>query len=430
MRELLKDSDPMIYNAIVKEIGRQNNKLEMIASENFVSRAVLEAAGCVMTNKYAEGYPGKRYYGGCEFVDIGESLARERAVQLFKCGFANVQPHSGAQANMAAFFSLAKPGSRLLGMDLSHGGHLTHGSPVNFSGKLYEVASYGVRKDDGVVDYDEVQNIAERIKPQIIIAGFSAYPRKLDFKRFGEIAESVGAFLVSDIAHVAGLVATGLYPDAIPYSDIVTTTTHKTLRGPRGGLILLSKKAAEKEYTDPWTGKQRLLKRIVDSRVFPGTQGGPLMHIIAAKAVAFGEDLKPEYKTYCEQVIANAKTLADTLITFNYNLVSGGTDNHLLLVDLSNKNITGAQAEKSLEKAGITVNKNMVPFDTQSPMVTSGIRIGTPAITTRGFKEEEIKIIGEYINHVLSHIDDDSVLREVSEKIENLCNKFPMYDFF
>ncbi len=429
MNSTLKNSDPDIYNAIMEERERQNNKLELIASENFVSRAVLEAAGSIMTNKYAEGYPGKRYYGGCEFVDIAEELARERAKKLFKCGHANVQPHSGSQANMAAYFSLIKPGDKILGMNLAHGGHLTHGSPVNFSGRLFDVSFYGVRKDDGLVDYDELQKIAEDIKPKIIIAGFSAYPRKLDFKRFSYIAKSVDAYLVTDIAHVAGLIATELYPDPIPHSDVVTTTTHKTLRGPRGGMILLSEEAASMKIVDTRTDKLRPLKRIIDSLVFPGMQGGPLMHIIAAKAVAFGEDLKPEFKTYCEQIIKNAKVLADTLIELEYNLVSGGTDNHLLLVDLSNKNITGIDAENSLEKAGITVNKNMVPFDTQPPMVTSGIRIGTPALTTRGFKEDEMKQIAVFIHLVLSNYENEVVLSEVREKVKELSASFTIYDF-
>jgi len=429
MNRLLRDSDPEIFGSIIKEKERQNNKLELIASENFVSRAVLEAAGSVMTNKYAEGYPGKRYYGGCEFVDIAEELARERAKKLFSCAHANVQPHSGSQANMAAYFSLIKPGNKILGMNLSHGGHLTHGSPVNFSGRLFNVEFYGIRKDDGLVDYDEIQKLAETIRPNIIIAGFSAYPRKLDFKRFGEIAKSVGAYLVSDIAHVAGLIATDLYPDPIPHSDIVTTTTHKTLRGPRGGMILLGKEAAEREIADPWTNKLKPLKKAVDSLVFPCTQGGPLMHIIAAKAVAFGEDLKPEFKIYCEQIIKNAKTLADALIEYGYNLVSGGTDNHLLLVDISNKNITGAEAENALEKAGITVNKNMVPFDKQKPMITSGIRLGTPALTTRGFKEEEMKLVGEFIHRVLSNWENENVLNEVKQKVKELSANFTIYDF-
>ncbi len=429
MDKLLKDSDLEIYDAIIKETERQNNKLELIASENFVSRAVLEAAGSVMTNKYAEGYPGKRYYGGCEFVDIAEELARERAKKLFKCAYANVQPHSGSQANMAAYFSVIKPGDKILGMDLSHGGHLTHGSPVNFSGRLFDVSFYGVREDDGIVDYDNVQKIAESVKPNIIIAGFSAYPRKLDFKKFGEIANSVGAYLVTDIAHVAGLVATELYPDPLPYSDIVTTTTHKTLRGPRGGMILLNEEKAEMEIIDTRTEKKRKLRRAIDSLVFPGMQGGPLMHIIAAKAVAFGEDLKPEFKVYCEQIIKNAKILADTLLEFGYNLVSGGTDNHLLLVDLSNKNITGLTAETALEKAGVTVNKNMVPFDKQSPMVTSGIRIGTPALTTRGFKEEEMKLVGEFIHQILQNPENEVTINEVRQKVREFCMNFPIYDF-
>jgi glycine hydroxymethyltransferase len=429
MDKLLKDADYEIYSAIIKERDRQNNKLELIASENFVSRAVLEAAGSIMTNKYAEGYPGKRYYGGCEFVDIAEELARQRANKLFKSAHANVQPHSGSQANMAAYFSLIKPGDKILGMNLSHGGHLTHGSPVNFSGRLFPVSFYGVRKDDGLVDYDEIQKIADEIRPNIIIAGFSAYPRKLDFKKFREIANSVSAYLVTDIAHVAGLIATELYPDPIPYSDIVTTTTHKTLRGPRGGMILLGKETADKEILDPWTNKTKSLKNAVDSMVFPGTQGGPLMHIIAAKAVAFGEDLKPEFKVYCEQIVKNAKVLAETLVGYGYNLVSGGTDSHLLLIDLTNKNITGIEAETALEKAGITVNKNMVPFDTKFPRVTSGIRLGTPALTTRGFKEAEMKIVAELIHKALSNVQNENILSDVKNKVKELCASFPIYNF-
>jgi len=429
MQTFLRDSDPEVYDAIKKERDRQHNTLELIASENFVSRAVLEAAAGVMTNKYAEGLPGKRYYGGCLYVDVTEDLARERAKQLFSCAHANVQPHSGSQANMAAFLTLLKPGEKILGMDLSHGGHLTHGSPVNFSGQLFQISSYGVRKDDELIDYDEIMDIAQREKPQMVLAGFSAYPRRLDFGKFKEIADSVSAFLVVDIAHVAGLIATGLYPDPIPYSDIVTTTTHKTLRGPRGGLILIGSEAAGKKIFDYWMKKDRPLRAVLDSRVFPGTQGGPLEHIIAAKAVAFGEALKPEFNSYSQQIINNAKALARSLAKNDYHLITGGTDNHLLLIDLRNKELTGKEAENALELAGITVNKNMVPFDTQSPFVTSGIRIGTPAVTTRGFKEDDLYVIGDLINAVLSNIDNQRVIDDVKNKVKELCDKYPLYDF-
>lgn len=429
MRLPLSEVDPVLYQAIEKEKDRLNSTLELIASENFVSRAVLEAAGCIMTNKYAEGYPSKRYYGGCEFVDIAEEQARERAKKLFKAHYVNVQPHSGSQANMAAYFALKKPGAKLLGMNLAHGGHLTHGSPVNFSGRLFHVATYGVDKQTGMIDYEEVRKIARQEKPDIIIVGFSAYPRKIDFKKFREIADEVGAYIVTDIAHVAGLVATGNYPDPVPFSDIVTTTTHKTLRGPRGGMILMAEKYAEKDVPDPVTEKPRSLARGIDSQVFPGIQGGPLMHIIAAKAVAFLEALQPEFKTYCGQIIKNAGTLAGALTGLGYQLVSGGTDNHLMLVDLTNKNLTGKDAEHALEMAGITVNKNMVPFDRQKAAVTSGIRIGTPAVTTRGFREAEIRLVGELIDRALMNRDNDAVLGEVRKKVKELCHGFPLYDF-
>ena len=429
MQRPLAEVDPVIFNAIQLERERLNSTLELIASENFVSRAVLEAAGCIMTNKYAEGYPGKRYYGGCEHVDIAEEEARNRVKQLFNAGHANVQPHAGSQANMAAYFSLIEPGDKILGMDLAHGGHLTHGSPVNFSGRLFPVVTYGVNKDSGRIDYDEVRQIARKESPKLIIVGFSAYSRKIDFSKFQEIADEIGAVIVSDVAHVAGLIATGDYPDPLPFSDIVTSTTHKTLRGPRGGLILLSEKSAQREILNPKTNKPRSLAQTVDSKVFPGTQGGPLMHIIAAKAVAFREALDPDFKKYSKQVIANAQALANSLSGYGYNLVSGGTDNHLMLVDLSNKNLTGKVSEKSLERAGITVNKNMVPFDKQKPMVTSGIRIGTPALTTRGFGEEEMQLVGELIDTVLSNIDDEKIAADVKGKVKELCSRFPLYDF-
>jgi glycine hydroxymethyltransferase len=419
--------DPEIYQAISQEIGRLNSTLELIASENFVSPAVLEAAGCVMTNKYAEGYPGKRYYGGCEFIDIAEELARERAKKLFDAAYVNVQPHSGSQANMAAFMALIKEGDTFLGLDLSHGGHLTHGSPVNFSGRLFHVVSYGVEKETGRLNYDTIAHLAEQVRPKLILAGFSAYPRVLDFEKFRQIADSVGAYLMADIAHIAGLVATGLHPSPIPYCEIVTTTTHKTLRGPRSGMIMIGPNFADKPVIDPWSGKERPLKAVVDSRVFPGTQGGPLMHIIAAKAVAFKEALEPTFKDYCKQIITNAQQLAETLIKNGFTLVSGGTDNHLMLVDLSSNKLTGKEAETALDASGITVNKNMVPFDTQSPTVTSGIRIGTPAVTTRGLKEPEMKLVGNLINDVLKNIGNQAVYERIRIEVKKLCERFPLY---
>ncbi|KPK87504.1 serine hydroxymethyltransferase [bacterium SM23_31] len=425
----LKTVDPEIYQSVFGEINRLNSSLELIASENFVSTAVLEAAASVMTNKYAEGYPGKRYYGGCEFVDIAEDLARERIKKLFGAAYANVQPHSGAQANMAAFFSVLKEGDKMLGMDLSHGGHLTHGSPVNFSGRLFDVVPYGVEKETGYIDYDKLGDLAKKEKPRLILAGFSAYPRTLDFAKFREVADSVGAYLMADIAHIAGLVAVGLQPSPIPYCDIVTTTTHKTLRGPRGGLILIGPKFADKTIVDPWTGKERTLRAAVASRVFPGTQGGPLMHIIAAKAVAFKEALLPEFKDYCKQIVQNAQVLARTLMDKGFTLVSGGTDNHLMLVDLSPNNLTGKDAEAALEASGITVNKNMVPFDKMTPMITSGIRIGTPALTTRGMKEPEMEKIGAMISEILNNIGNEEIYEKTHTEVKKLCNQFPLYDF-
>ena len=424
----LKQFDPEIFEAIKGEAGRESYKLELIASENFVSKAVLEALGCVMTNKYAEGYPGHRYYGGCEFVDQAENLARERAKKLFRCEYANVQPHSGSQANMAVYMAFLKPGDTVLGMDLAHGGHLTHGSPVNFSGKLYHFVSYGVKKGTGTIDFDQVWHQAKEHKPKMIVTGASAYPRFIDFEKFKEIADSVGAYLMADIAHPAGLVATRLHPDPLPVCDVVTTTTHKTLRGPRGGMILIGKdRENPMGITAPKSGRVKLLSEVIDGVVMPGIQGGPLMHVIAAKAVAFKEDLQPEYKAYCEQIIKNAKALATRLVEHGYNLVSGGTDNHLMLVDLTNKGITGKAAEKALEQAGITVNKNMVPFDTKSPFVTSGIRIGTPALTTRGMKENEMNLIGDLIHRVLSHIDDEKEILKVKNEVLELCQNFLLY---
>lgn len=427
MYDKVKITDPDVYESLIAENKRLNTNLELIASENFVSEAVLQAAGSVFTNKYAEGYPGKRYYGGCVNVDIGESAAIERAKKLFGAEYANVQPHCGAQANMAAYFALMNTGDKILGMDLAHGGHLTHGSPVNFSGRLYNVVPYGVEKETGKLDYDKLRTQAKQEKPKLILAGFSAYPRFLDFKIFREIADEVGAFLMADIAHIAGMVATDLHPDPIPYCHVVTTTTHKTLRGPRGGMILIGKEF-ETEVDDLWMGKKRPLWRVMDSRVFPGTQGGPLMHIIAAKAVAFKEALTDDYKKYCEQILKNSKTLADTLLNKGYDLVSGGTDNHLMLIDLSARELTGKDVENALEESGITVNKNMVPFDKNSPFVTSGIRIGTPAVTTRGMKEDQMKIIGELIDKVIINLGNEKIYTEIRKSVEQLCSEFPLYE--
>lgn len=407
--ENLKTKDESVYNAIKDELERQRNKIELIASENFVSEAVMEAMGSYMTNKYAEGYPAYRYYGGCEHVDIVENLARDRVCELFGADHANVQPHSGANANMAVYAGILEPGDTVLGMNLSHGGHLTHGSKVNASGKLYNFIAYGVNKDTGLIDYDEVERIAIENKPKLILAGASAYPRKIDFKRFRQIADKVGAMFMVDMAHIAGLVAAGLHQNPVEYADFVTTTTHKTLRGPRGGLIL-----CKKEYA-----------KIIDKAIFPGTQGGPLMHVIAAKAVCFGEALKPEFKTYQEQVIKNAKVLAEELKRLGFNLVSGGTDNHLILIDLRNKNITGKELEKRLDEVGITVNKNSVPFDIEKPTITSGIRIGTPAVTTRGFKEEEMKQIAQLINLTVSEFETKK--EEIKNGVKSICEKYKLY---
>jgi len=426
--DYLRKEDPDIMSAITAEFERERWTLELIASENFVSPAVLEAASSTMTNKYAEGYPGKRYYGGCSAVDTAENLARDRVKELFNAEYANVQPHSGSQANMAIYFSFLQTGDTVMGMDLAHGGHLTHGSPVNFSGKLFNIVSYGVKKETGRIDYDRMTKIAKEMKPKMIIAGGSAYPRFIDFARFREIADSVGAFLVADIAHPAGLVATGLHPSPLPFCHAVTSTTHKTLRGPRGGLILMGK-----DYENPFgivaakSGRTKMMSEIIDSNVMPGIQGGPLMHIIAAKAVAFGEALKPSFKQYAQQIIRNAKVLAEELMKLDYQLISGGTDNHLMLIDLTNKNITGKLAENTLEESGITTNKNMVPFDTKSPFVTSGIRIGTAAMTTRGMQESEMKIIARLIDKSLTHHEDDRVKASVRKEVKELCSRFPLY---
>ncbi len=408
---VLKDFDPDIYNAIENEKKRQMYGLELIASENLVSEAVLEAQGSILTNKYAEGYPGKRYYGGCEYVDVVENIAIERAKKLFGAEHANVQPHSGSQANMAVYMATLNPGDRLLGMDLSNGGHLTHGARVSFSGKLYISFGYGVNPETGLIDYDEVQAIAEEFKPRLIVCGASAYPRIIDFKKFREIADSVDAYLMADIAHIAGLVAAGLHPSPVPYCEFVTTTTHKTLRGPRGGMIMT------KEF----------FAKPIDKMVFPGMQGGPLMHVIAAKAVCFKEAMSEEFKEYQKQVVKNAKKLAQVLMESGFKLVSGGTDNHLMLVDLTDKKITGKEAEEALGKVGITVNKNTIPGDTQSPFVTSGIRIGTPAVTTRGMKEKEMEKIGEFIAETLNNIGDEKKYAIIREEVKKLCEEFMFY---
>lgn len=408
----LKDSDPIIYELISKELERQSDHLEMIASENFTFPAVMEAMGSVFTNKYAEGYPNKRYYGGCEFADSVEEIAQNRAKELFGCTFANVQPHSGSQANQAVYAALLKPYDKILGMDLSHGGHLTHGAKASFSGQNYQSFSYGVELD-GYINYEKVYEIAQIVKPKLIICGFSAYPRELDFKKFREIADSVGAILMADIAHVAGLVVAKEYPNPFPYCDVVTTTTHKTLRGPRGGIIL--------------TNNEDIAKK-VDKAVFPGIQGGPLVHVIAAKAVGFGENLKPEWKEYAKQVKLNAKTLADVLLNRGYDLVSGGTDNHLVLVSLLKKEYSGKDADEALNRAGITVNKNTVPGEIRSPFVTSGIRIGSPALTSRGFKEKEFELVANRIADVLDDIHNIKKQEEIKEELKALAKLFPIYD--
>jgi glycine hydroxymethyltransferase len=411
MQRSVADTDPDVAQAIARETARQAHGLELIASENFVSTAVLEAAGSVFTNKYAEGYPGRRYYGGCEHVDVVESLAIARAKALFGAEHANVQPHSGAQANMAVFLATLKPGDTILGMNLAHGGHLTHGHPLNFSGKFFNVVPYGVRRDDERIDYDELVALARTHKPKLIIAGASAYPRVLDFARFRQAADEAGALLMTDMAHIAGLVAAGVHPNPVPHSDFVTTTTHKTLRGPRAGLVLC---------------RERLAKEL-DRALFPGVQGGPLVHIVAAKAVCLKEAAEPHFATYQRQVAANAARLATRLSAGGFRLVSGGTDNHLMLVDVFSRGITGKAAEAALGKAGITVNKNAIPFDTNPPMVASGIRIGTPAVTTRGMGESEMDLVGDLIIRALAHAEDDAVLGSIKQEVEALCVKFPLY---
>lgn len=419
--------DSEIFDLIIEEQDRQIHGIELIASENFVSEETMEAAGSCLTNKYAEGYPNKRYYGGCEVVDVVEQIAIDRAKALFGAEYVNVQPHSGSQANTAVFFACLKPGDKILGFDLSHGGHLTHGSPVNFSGKLYNPVFYGVDQETGLLNYDKIQEVATKEQPKLIIAGASAYSRDMDFKRFREIADSVGAILMADISHPAGLIAKGLMNDPVPHCHIITTTTHKTLRGPRGGMIMMGK-----DFPNPFglttpKGEVRMMSALLDSAVFPGNQGGPLMHIIAAKAVAFGEALTDEYFQYMMQVQKNAKAMAAAFVKRGYNIISGGTDNHMMLIDLRNKNISGKEAEQALVKAEITVNKNMVPFDDKSPFVTSGIRIGTPAITTRGLVEADMETIVELIDKVLMNYTDEAVLETVADEVNDMMEERPMF---
>jgi glycine hydroxymethyltransferase len=424
----LQTSDPELYKLLVNEVSREDTTLELIASENFVSYPVLEMAGGVMTNKYAEGYPGKRYYGGCEFVDEAENLARDRANQLFGVEYSNVQPHSGSQANMAALMTFIDVGDTILGLDLAHGGHLTHGSKVNFSGNLYHSVSYQVEKETGRVDFDQVLSLAREHRPKLIICGGSAYPRFIEFEDFKEIAEDVSAFLMADIAHPSGLVATGIHPSPVPYCDVITTTTHKTLRGPRGGMIMMGKDSGNPwEIVAPKSGRLKNISELLDSAVMPGIQGGPLMHIIAAKAVAFGEALQPDFTVYTQQVVDNAKAMANEFLSRDYELVSGGTDTHVILIDLSNKAITGKVAENALEKAGITVNKNMVPFDERSPFITSGIRIGTPAITTRCMTQDDMVKIVALIDSVIEKPDDEGNIVRVKAEVNDLCSSFPLY---
>ena len=410
MDGLKKDAE--IFAAVENELNRQRNKLELIASENIVSKAVMEAQGSVLTNKYAEGYPGKRYYGGCEFVDVAEQLAIDRAKKLFDCDYANVQPHSGAQANTAVYFALATPGDTIMGMNLTDGGHLSHGSPVNMSGKYFKIVPYGVSRETETIDYDALDKIAQECRPKIIVAGASAYSRIIDFERLADTSKKVGAYLMVDIAHIAGLVAAGLHPSPLPYADVVTSTTHKTLRGPRGGLILCKDAEFGKKF---------------NKAIFPGTQGGPLMHVIAAKAVAFGEALQPEFKTYAAQIIKNAKILAETLTADGFRIVSGGTDNHLMLVDLTSKNITGKEAQNLLDEVNITANKNTIPFEPRSPFVTSGLRLGSPALTTRGFKEDDMREVANIIALVLDNPSDDDKKIEARARVAALCKKYPLY---
>lgn len=428
MYDITKQHDPELFHALQGEYSRQKEKIELIASENFTSRTVMEVQGSVLTNKYAEGYPGKRYYGGCEWVDVAEDLARERLKQLFGAEYVNVQPHSGSGANMAVYFVYLKPGDTVLGMDLSHGGHLTHGSPVNFSGKFYNFIPYGLDKATGRIDYDKVADLAKEHKPKMITVGASAYSRNIDFKAFRTIADSVGAYLLADIAHPAGLIAKGRLDNPVPHCDIVTSTTHKTLRGPRGGIIMMGS-----NYENPFgavapkSGRKKLMGELIDSMVMPGIQGGPLMHVIAAKAAAFKEALSDDFDTYTKQVVSNASAMAHALMSKGYDIVSGGTDNHLMLIDLRNKGVTGKQAEIALDSAGITCNKNAVPYDTQPPLVTSGIRLGAAAMTSRGFKEHDMKQIAEFIDNVVSHIDNVAIAQEVKLQVKEYCKGFPIH---
>jgi len=428
MYDITKQHDPELFHALQGEYSRQKEKIELIASENFTSRTVMEVQGSVLTNKYAEGYPGKRYYGGCEWVDVAEDLARERLKQLFGAEYVNVQPHSGSGANMAVYFVYLKPGDTVLGMDLSHGGHLTHGSPVNFSGKFYNFIPYGLDKATGRIDYDKVADLAKEHKPKMITVGASAYSRNIDFKAFRTIADSVGAYLLADIAHPAGLIAKGRLDNPVPHCDIVTSTTHKTLRGPRGGIIMMGS-----NYENPFgavapkSGRKKLMGELIDSMVMPGIQGGPLMHVIAAKAAAFKEALSDDFDTYTKQVVSNASAMAHALMSKGYDIVSGGTDNHLMLIDLRNKGVTGKQAEIALDSAGITCNKNAVPYDTQPPLVTSGIRLGAAAMTSRGFKEHDMKQIAEFIDNVVSHIDNVAIAQEVKLQVKEYCKDFPIH---
>ena len=429
MSSQLKLQDVEIFNSVQAELDRQTDTLELIASENFTSKAVMEAVGSVLTNKYAEGYPGKRYYGGCEEVDIVENIARDRVKVLFDADYANVQPHSGSQANMGVYLTFIKPGDTVLGLNLAHGGHLTHGSPVNFSGSLYNFVSYGVKKETGRVDFEEVIRLAKEHKPKLIICGGSAYPRFIEFEKFRQVADEVGAYLMADIAHPSGLVATGVHPSPWPHCHVVTSTTHKTLRGPRGGLILMGE-----DFENTWgkiapkSGRVKMVSELIDSAVMPGMQGGPLMHVIAGKAVAFAEALRPEYKLYCRQIVDNSQALANSLLELGNNLVSGGTDTHVILIDLTQTGVTGKKAENTLERAGITTNKNMIPFDERSPMVTSGIRVGTPAMTTRGMGVEEMKKIATLIHQVIQNIDDGNIISKVREEVTQLCDTFPLYE--
>lgn len=428
MYENVKNTDSQIYEALMLEYNRQHEKIELIASENFVSPSVMEAQGSVLTNKYAEGYPGKRYYGGCEYVDIAENIARDRLKQLFGAEYANVQPHSGSNANLAVYMTFLKPGDTVLGLSLAHGGHLTHGSPVNFSGMIYNFIPYTLNPETGYIDYDLAEKLAIEHKPKMITVGASAYPRDIDFARFREIADKVGAYLFADIAHPAGLIAKGKLTNPLPYCDIVASTTHKTLRGPRGGIIMIGK---DKEnpfgLVMPKSGRVKMMSEVVDSMVMPGVQGGPLMHVISAKAVAFGEALTDKFEQYIDQVMKNAKALANALMEKDYQLVSGGTDNHLMLIDLRNKNLTGKDAELALDEAGITVNKNAVPNDDKPPLITSGIRIGTPAMTTRGLKEDDMKTIADFIDRVIINYKDTDKLHQIRNEVKEFTSKFPLF---